>query len=333
MLEASCLRPAGEIVLQSTGRRPVKQYSDITPGFFHFCVPTRRHPAYTGGMTHKHYPETRPPYPSDLTDAQWAVLAPLLPPPCAIGESRKIDIRELCNAIFYVDREGCQWRALPHDFGIPWGTAYGYFRKWMTDGTWAALHAALRERVRKRAGKASTPSALIIDSQSAKTTAQGGVRGCDVHKQVNGRKRFILVDTLGLIWLRLVLAASLQERDGGRQLLELLQSLRARFPRLQLIWADGGYAGQLVEWVASACTWVLTIVKRVKPTGFEVLPHRWIVERTYAWFGFFRRLSKEYEVRTDVSEAMMDVAMIHLMVRRLTGGQVHWVPKPPPAPS
>lgn len=280
-------------------------------------------------MKRHDYPAPRDPYPSDLTDAQWAQISPDLPPPAAIGGPRITDLRELCNAIFYVVREGCQWRALPHDFGIPWETVYWYFRHWQEDGTWTVLHAALRERVRKRAGKEATPSALIIDSQSAKTTAQGGVRGCDVHKQVNGRKRFILVDTLGLIWLRLVLTADQQERDGGRQLLELLQSLRERFPRLRLIWADGGYAGQLVAWVASACTWVLEIVKRVKQTEFAVLPHRWIVERTYAWFGFFRRLSKEYEVLPTVSEAMIDVAMIHLMVRRLTGGQVRWKPRPP----
>jgi putative transposase len=141
---------------------------------------------------------------------------------------------------------------------------------------------------------------------------------------VNGRKRFILVDTLGLLWLIRVVTADHQECQGGRLLLAALQALQERFPRLRLIWADGGYAGQLEAWVADACAWVLEIVRKVKAKGFEVLPHRWIVERTFGWFGNFRRLSKDYEVLPAVSEAMLYWAMSHVMVRRLTGGQVRW---------
>lgn len=277
-------------------------------------------------MKRKHYSLSRAPYPSDLTDDQWAILAPLLPPPRDIGGPRVTQMRELCNAIFYVAREGCRWRAVPHDFGIPWQTVYWYFRRWQADDTWVTIHAALRGQVRQSVGKAATPSAMSTDSQSAKTTAQGGERGYDAWKKINGRKRFVCVDTLGLIWVRRVLPASTQDWDGGRVLFEHILTLGRLFPRLQRIWADHGFAN-LVAWVVATCTWVLEIVCKTKPHEFEVLPHRWIVERTYAWFGHFRRLSKEYEVLPAVSEAMLDVAMIHLMVRRLTGEQECWSPK------
>lgn len=159
--------------------------------------------------------------------------------------------------------------------------------------------------------------------------AKGGARGYDAGKQINGRKRFIFVDTLGLLWLVKILTGDVQERDGGRLLLEAVHALKARFPRLQLIWADGGFAGQLEDWVASVGQWVLAIVRKVKAKGFEVLPHRWIVERTYGWLGNFWRLDKDYEVNPVHSQATLYWAMTHVMVRRLTGGQVHWKPRAP----
>jgi putative transposase len=264
-------------------------------------------------------------YSSDLTDAQWALIAPHLPPPFDIGCPRKTDLREVCNAIFYVTREGCRWRSLPHDFGVPWQTVYEYFSQWNANGTIKAMHAALRGAVRQAAGKEPTPSAAALDSQSVKTSQKGGDRGFDAGKQIKGRKRFILVDTLGLIWLVKILTADTQERDGGRKLLECLQAIKERFPRLTIIWADGGYAGKLEEWVRATCTWALEIVRKLTgQKGFVLLPHRWQVERTNSWFGIYRRLDKDYEVKVAHSEAMLYWAMTHLMVRRLTGGQERW---------
>jgi putative transposase len=165
------------------------------------------------------------------------------------------------------------------------------------------------------AGREPEPSAAVIDSQSVKTTETPGVRGYDAGKKVNGRKRHLLVDTLGLVLMVVVHAANIQDRDGARLLLE---KARGRFPRLRLIWADGGYTGKLVDWVKTLCLWVLEIVKRSDDVkGFQVLPHRWVVERTFGWLGRYRRLSKDYEGLPESSEAMIYIAMIHLMVRRL----------------
>jgi putative transposase len=256
----------------------------------------------------------RQPYPTDLSDVEWQRIQPYLPAPKSGGRPRVHTLREILNAIFYIVRSGCTWRMLPHDLP-PWKTVYHYFRLWRKDGTWERINSALRVEVRVAAGREPEPSAAVIDSQSVKKTETPGVRGYDAGKKVNGRKRHLLVDTLGLVLMVVVHAANIQDRDGARLLLE---KARGRFPRLRLIWADGGYTGKLVDWVKTLCLWVLEIVKRSDDVkGFQVLPHRWVVERTFGWLGRYRRLSKDYEGLPESSEAMIYIAMIHLMVRRL----------------
>lgn len=253
----------------------------------------------------------RQPYPTDLSDVEWQYIEPHLPAPKPEGRPRVHSLREILNANFYIVRSGCTWRMLPHDLP-PWKTVYHYFRLWRKDGTWERINSALRGEVRVAAGREPEPSAAVMDSQSVKTTEPPGVRGYDAGKKVNGRKRHLLVDTLGLL---LMDAASIQDRDGAKLLLE---KAKGRFPRLRLIWADGGYTGKLVDWAKTLCHWVLEIVRRSDDVkGFQVLPHRWVVERTFGWLGRYRRLSKDYEGLPESSEAMIYIAMIHLMVRRL----------------
>jgi len=234
----------------------------------------------------------RQPYPNDLSDVEWQRIEPYLPAPKSGGRPRVHSLREILNAIFYLVRSGCTWRMLPHDLP-PWKTVYHYFRLWRQDGTWERLNSALRGEVRGAAGRQPEPSAGVLDRQSVKTTETPGVRGYDAGKKVNGRKRHLLVDTLGLVLMVIVHAANVQDRDGAKWLLE---KVKGRFPRLRLIWADGGYAGQFVDWVKTVCQRVLEIVKRSDEVpGFQVLPHRWVVERTFGWLGRYRRLSKDYE--------------------------------------
>jgi putative transposase len=261
---------------------------------------------------------TRKSYPTDLSDAEWDIIRPLIPPAKWGGRHREVNMREVVNAINYLLRTGCSWQMLPHDFP-PHQTVYWYFSQWRDDGTWAAINDALRTQLRLRAGKEAEPSAGIIDSQSVKTTETPGERGYDAGKKVNGRKRHLVVDTLGLVLMVVVHAANIQDRDGAKS---VLGKLKEKFTRLQLIWADGGYAGQLVAWVKEHCGWVLDIVKRQSDLkGFHVLPHRWIVERTFGWLGRYRRLSKDYEGRCDTSEAMVYAVMVNVMVRRLARQQ------------
>ena len=253
-------------------------------------------------------------YPSDLTRTQWKRLQRLLPPAKPGGRPREVHLREVLNGILYIARGGCSWRMMPTDLP-PWSTCYDYFRKWRDDGTWQDINDALRTQVRHRHRRKKSPSMTIIDSQSVKTTEPGGPRGKDAHKKVNGRKRHLVVDTLGLVVAAVVPAADIQDRDGAKLVLE---KLVGRFPRLKKILADGIYNGGIAEWAKEVGGGILELV--IRPEGqkkFAVLPWRWIVERTFAWLGRYRRLSKDYEGSSESSESWIYIAMTHLMLRRL----------------
>src|SRR5215210_3648045 len=264
-------------------------------------------------------------YPTDLTDRQWKLVEPLLPSPPRgpAGRKPKHDRREIINAILYQVRAGGAWRMLPGDLP-PWQTVYGYFRDWSADGTLDRVHDALRERVRAKQEKRNPqPSAGIVDSQSVKgaDTVSAQTRGYDGAKQINGRKRHLVVDTLGLLLVVIVSAASLQDRDGGRV---ILKALNGAFGSVRHVFADGGYRGQLVALAKSAWGIVVEVVpKPPDQRGFAVLPRRWVVERTFVWLLRFRRLVRDYERLPATHEALVKWAMVAIMLNRLA---------PPPSP-
>jgi putative transposase len=262
----------------------------------------------------------RQPYPSDMTDAQWELLADLFPE-AKTGRPREVSIPDVVDAIFYVNRTGVQWRYLPHDYPR-WDVVYSYFRKWGKDGTWDKVQRVLREGVRQTAGREATPSLACVDSQSVKGTECGGDHGIDGHKKINGVKRHILVDTMGLLLAVVVTAASVTDAKAAREVFQ--RATAEGLPRLAKVLGDHVYGNEgLPEWTADNTTFRLEItVKDPTPQEpgkkkFKVIKWRWVVERTFAWLGRYRRNSRDYEKLSQTSESMLMISGIQLMLRRL----------------
>jgi putative transposase len=256
-------------------------------------------------------------YPTDLNDTEWAQIAPLLPGPKPTGRPREYTWREILNGIFYVTKNGCVWRALPSDLPA-WQTVYYYFRMFRKNKFWEQFNTIIREAVRVKAGRNAKASAMMIDSQSAKSAEGGEEIGFDGGKLVRGRKRTLIVDTLGLVALARVTAANEADVHAGKEALVALKAKPELLERLKKIFADGGYRGDLATWVKDELFADLEIVLRLgDQKGFQVLPKRWVIERTIAWITRNRRLARDYERLAETVEAFIYVSMIRLGLRRL----------------